>query len=103
PAGFSSAGTVSVVAGTAAAAAAGVAAAGGGGVSSTALVLGGVAVAGGAAAAVVASTGEAEPDRTTVDGDGDGFTPQQGDCRDDDPGVGPNGTVVAFVTYPNTG
>jgi len=55
---------------------------------------GAVAVAG---FALAASTGdETSPvDPETLDDDGDGFTEQQGDCNDEDPGVYPGGDVTA--------
>jgi hypothetical protein len=94
PAGFSSVGVISATAAAATAAtaaAAGVAAGAGGGLSTTALVVGGVVIAGGAAAAVTA--GAREPDAATLDNDGDGYTPEQGDCNDRSAAVRPGGGI----------
>jgi hypothetical protein len=101
PAGFSSAGVVSAagagaaVAATAATAGATAAAAGGGHGGLIALgILGAGAAAGGA---VIATQSTPEPpDPRTLDNDGDGFTPEQGDCDDRNPDLNPNTTGFEF-------
>jgi len=110
PAGFSSTGIVGVTAGAGAAvgasgaaggavAGAAVAGAAAGGGHGAIIVLGIVGAGAAAAGAVAATRSEPErpPDPATLDNDGDGFTPQQGDCDDRDPALTPNTTGFDFV------